>query len=200
VLTGEIERGSAQSINAVIWFCDLRGFTQLSDHLGRDDLIALLNQYLEILAQPVQECGGQILKFLGDGFLATFDLTGKDSAAVCSDALNAAVALRNDFAAFTETRERTGEPTLGFGLSLHVGEVSYGNIGTDDRLDFTVVGPAVNEASRIQDLCRPLQKDILVSQAFRNMVDTSRYRLESTGHYELRGVSAGQELFTLASI
>ncbi len=200
VLTGEIERGSAQSINAVIWFCDLRGFTQLSDRLGRDDLIALLNQYLEILARPVQEGGGQILKFLGDGFLATFDLTGKNSATVCGDALNAAVALRNDFAAFTEIRERAGKPTLGFGLSLHVGEASYGNIGTDERLDFTIVGPAVNEASRIQDLCRPLQKDILVSQAFRTMVDTSRYRLESAGHHELRGVSAGQELFTLVAI
>lgn len=199
VLTGEIERGSARSIDAVIWFCDLRGFTELSDRLDRDELIALLNQHLEILARPVQEHGGQILKFLGDGFLATFDLTDKDPMAVCNDALAAAVALRASFAAFGRTRLETAKPTLGFGLSLHVGEVSYGNIGTDDRLDFTIVGRAVNEASRIQDLCRPLKQDLLISQDFQRLVDTSHFRLESIGSYELRGVRSSQQLFTLAA-
>lgn len=198
VLTGEIERGSAQSINAVVWFCDLRGFTQLSDRLDRDELIELLNQHLEILARPVEDRGEQILKFLGDGFLATFDLTDKDPAAVCSDALDAAVELRASFAAFSRTRAQAAKPTLGFGLALHVGEVSYGNIGTDNRLDFTIVGPAVNEASRIQDFCRPLKRDLLISKAFYEMVDQSRFHLASIGTYELRGVSSSQELFTLA--
>jgi adenylate cyclase len=199
VLTGEIERGSARSIDAVIWFCDLRGFTHLSDRLDRDELVALLNQHLEILARPVQEHGGQILKFMGDGFLATFDLTEKDPAAVCKDALAAALELRTSFAAFSRTRVEAAKPTLGFGLALHVGEVSYGNIGTDDRLDFTIVGRAVNEASRIQDYCRPLKRDLLISRAFQRLVDRSPFRLESIGDYELRGVSSAQELFTLAA-
>jgi len=199
VLTGEIERGSARSIDAVIWFCDLRGFTQLSDRLERDDLVALLNQHLEILARPVQEQGGQILKFMGDGFLATFDLTDKDPTAVCHAALAAAVDLRASFAAFAQTRVEAAKPTLGFGLALHVGEVSYGNIGTDDRLDFTVVGRAVNEASRIQDLCRPLKRDLLISRDFQRLVNNSPFRLETIGSYELRGVSSSQELFTLAA-
>lgn len=197
VLTGEIERGSAQSINAVIWFCDLRGFTQLSDQLDRNELIELLNQHLETLADPVQERNGQILKFLGDGFLATFDLTDKNPAIVCESALDAAVAVRANFAGFNQTRREARQPTLGFGLALHVGEVFYGNIGTDHRLDFTVVGPSVNEASRIQDCCRPLKQDLLISRAFQEMVDRSRYQLTSIGTHELRGVSSSQELFAL---
>jgi len=199
VLTGEIKRGAARSIEAVVWFCDLRGFTQLSDRLDRDELIALLNQHLEILARPVRDHGGQILKFLGDGFLATFDLTDKDPTAVCHAALAAAVDLRASFAAFGRSRDETAKPTLGFGLALHVGEVSYGNIGTDDRLDFTVVGRAVNEASRIQDLCRPLKRDLLISRDFQRLVDNSHFRLESIGLHELRGVSSSRELFTLAA-
>jgi adenylate cyclase len=199
VLTGEIERGATRSIEAVIWFCDLRGFTQLSDRLDRDELIALLNQHLEILARPVRDHGGQILKFLGDGFLATFDLTDKDPAAVCNDALATAVELRASFVAFSRTRVEAAKPTLDFGLALHVGEVSYGNIGTDDRLDFTIVGRAVNEANRIQDFCRPLKQDLLISRTFQRLADRSYFRLESIGDYELRGVSSSQELFTLAA-
>jgi len=106
VLTGEIERGSVQTINAVVWFCDLRGFTQLSDRLDRDGLIELLNQHLEVLARPVSVRGGEILKFLGDGFLATFDLTHKDAVAVCNETLAAAAELRASFAAFSRERAR----------------------------------------------------------------------------------------------
>lgn len=199
VLTGEIERGSARSIDAVVWFCDLRGFTQFSDRLDRDELIRMLNQHLEVLARPVQDRGGQILKYLGDGFLATFDLTDRAASAVCNNALEAAMELRCDFAEFSRSRDQAGMPTMGFGLALHVGQVSYGNIGTDSRLDFTVVGRAVNEASRIQDLCRPLKQDLLISQTFREMVDRSRFHLHSLGTHPLRGVSSSQELFTLAT-
>ncbi len=197
VLRGEIERGSTQTIKAVIWFCDLRGFTDLADTLPRDELIDLLDEYLEAMARPVHENGGQILKFIGDGFLATFDLTALNGQVVCRNALKAAAELRTNFAEFNQARLKADKPILDFGLALHVGEVFYGNIGANNRLDFTVVGPAVNEASRIQDLCRPLGYDVLISRTFCDIVWTSHNKLASLGTHKLRGVRSSQELFTL---
>jgi len=197
VLTGEIERGSAEAIRAVIWFADLRGFTRLTDSLPRDVLVATLDDYLEAMAAPVHANNGQILKFMGDGLLATFDLTGRDQTAVCREALAAAAELRAAFPAFNEAREADGKPVMEFGLALHLGEVFYGNIGASDRLDFTVIGPAVNEASRIQALCRPLDRSILLSGTFHEAAG-SKHGLESLGFHELRGVREPQELFGLA--
>ena len=197
VLTGSIERGSAEAIRAVIWFSDLRGFTKLTDSLPRDVLVATLDDYLEAMAAPVQTNNGQILKFMGDGLLATFDLTGRDDAAVCRDALAAAKALRSAFPVFNNARKANGKPVMDFGLALHLGEVFYGNIGASDRLDFTVVGPAVNEASRIQALCRPLDRNVLVSSTFQETVG-SESALESLGFHALRGVREPKELFGLA--
>lgn len=197
VLTGEIERGACQAINAVIWFCDLRGFTQASNTLERDALIGLLNDYLEVMARPVREQGGQILKFMGDGFLATFELRNGDDRAVCGHALEAAKDLRAYFADLNKQRETAGEPVLNFGLALHIGEVLYGNIGADGRLDFTVVGPAVNAASRIQDLCRPLGKDVILSQQFGHIVGIPPGAPASLGEHSLRGMPEQQELFCL---
>ena len=196
VLTGAIERGSAETIRAVIWFSDLRGFTRLTDTQPREVLIAALDDYLEAMAAPVQANNGQILKFMGDGLLATFDLTGRDDAAVCRDALAAAAQLRDAFPATNAAREADGKPVMDFGLALHLGEVFYGNIGASDRLDFTVVGPAVNEASRIQSLCRPLERNVLISSAFRETAG-SQVGLESLGFQALRGVREPQELFGL---
>ena len=196
VLTGAIQRGTAEAIRAVIWFSDLRGFTKLTDSQPREVLIETLDVYLEAMAAPVQANNGQILKFMGDGLLATFDLTGRDEAAVCRDALSAAAALRLAFPVFNEERRAAGKPTMDFGLALHLGEVLYGNIGASDRLDFTVVGPAVNEASRIQSLCKPLDCSILVSRAVRETAGDDS-GLESLGFHELRGVRQPQELFKL---
>ena len=198
VLTGEIERGSIQTIQAVIWFCDLRGFTQLADTLPRDQLIEILDDYFDAMAGPVQANRGQILKFMGDGFLATFDLTAVQEEEVCRHALKAAAELRTEFTRFNQGRQATDKPVMDFGLSLHLGDVFYGNIGASNRLDFTVVGPAVNEASRIQALCRPLGCNILISSAFHEMASTSQGELVSLGAHRLRGVRAPQELFTLA--
>ncbi|MDX1574728.1 MAG: adenylate/guanylate cyclase domain-containing protein [Kiloniellales bacterium] len=198
VLTGAIERGSAEAIRAVIWFSDLRGFTELTDRLPRDVLIATLNDYLEAMAAPVQANNGQILKFMGDGMLAVFDLTGRDDAAVCRDALAAAAELRAAFPALNEARKAAENPIMDFGLALHLGDVFYGNIGASERLDFTVVGPAVNEASRIQALCRPLECNILVSSTFQRAAG-SKLGLESLGFHALRGVREPQELFGLPS-
>jgi adenylate cyclase len=197
VLTGAIERGSAEAIRAVIWFSDLRGFTRLTDTLPRDVLIAALNDYLEAMAAPVQANNGQILKFMGDGLLATFDLTGRDDAAVCQGALAAAAEMRAAFPALNEGRKATGSPIMEFGLALHLGQVFYGNIGASERLDFTVVGPAVNEASRIQALCRSLERNILISSTFQETAGSKR-ELESLGFHALRGVREPRELFGLA--
>ncbi|MEZ5670795.1 MAG: adenylate/guanylate cyclase domain-containing protein [Alphaproteobacteria bacterium] len=196
VLTGAIERGSAETIRAVLWFSDLRGFTRLTDRLPRDALIETLDDYLEAMARPVHDNGGQILKFLGDGLLAVFDLTGRDSAAVCREALNAAAALRTDFPGFNAARAEAGKPVMDFGLALHLGDVLYGNIGAVGRLDFTVVGPAVNEASRIQALCRPMERNVLISSSFRDSLGAAG-GLQSLGFHPLRGVAEPQELFTL---
>jgi adenylate cyclase len=196
VLTGEIERGSAEAIRAVIWFSDLRGFTRLADTLPRDALIEMLDDYLEAMARPVHDNHGQILKFMGDGLLATFDLTARDETAVGRDALKAAAELRRAFPAFNEARKGAGKPVMDFGLALHLGEVLYGNIGASDRLDFTVVGPAVNEASRIQALCRSLERNVLISSTFREIAGGG---LESLGFHALRGVREPQELFTLGA-
>ena len=197
VLTGAIERGSAEAIRAVIWFSDLRGFTKLTDRLPRDVLIATLNDYLEAMAAPVQANNGQILKFMGDGMLATFDLTGRDDAAVCRDALAAAAELHTAFPALNEARKAAGNPIMDVGLALHLGDVFYGNIGASERLDFTVVGPAVNEASRIQALCKSLERNILISSTFQQAAGSTD-GLESLGFHALRGVREPQELFGLA--
>jgi len=196
VLTGAIARGSAEAIRAVIWFADLRGFTSLTDSLPRDVLVATLDDYLEAMAAPVHANNGQILKFMGDGLLATFDLTGRDERTVCRDALAAAADLRAAFPTFNKARKAAGKPVMEFGLALHLGEVFYGNIGASDRLDFTVIGPAVNEASRIQALCKPLDRSVLVSRTFHESAGGGD-ALESLGSHTLRGVREPQELFGL---
>jgi adenylate cyclase len=197
VLTGAIDRGSVETIRAVLWFCDLRGFTRASDRLPRGELIETLDDYLELMAGPVHENHGQILKFLGDGFLATFDLTALDGEAVCRNALKAASELREAFPAVNAAREAAGKPVMDFGLALHLGDVLYGNIGASDRLDFTVIGPAVNEASRIQSLCRALDRNVLISASFHEIACSCHGELESLGFHAFRGVREPQELFTL---
>jgi len=197
VMTGAIDRGSVETIRAVVWFCDLRGFTRMSDTLPGQELVDLLDDYLELMAEPVQDNKGQILKFMGDGFLATFDLTKLDGEAVCMNALKAASELRAAFPRVNAERKEAGKPVMEFGLALHLGDVLYGNIGARERLDFTVVGPAVNEASRIQNLCRPLERNVLISAAFHEIACACHGELESLGFHALRGVREPQELFTL---
>ncbi|MDH3231915.1 MAG: adenylate/guanylate cyclase domain-containing protein [Alphaproteobacteria bacterium] len=197
VLTGAIDRGSVETIRAALWFCDLRGFTRVSDRLPGDELVETLDDYLELMAGPVHANNGQILKFLGDGFLATFDLTALDGETVCRNALKAAAELRTAFPPFNEARQEAGKAVMDFGLALHLGDVLYGNIGASDRLDFTVIGPAVNEVSRIQALCRPMERNTLISAAFHEVARSSQDELISLGFHALRGVREPQELFTL---
>ena len=198
VLTGEIDRHSVRSIQAVIWLCDLRGFSRIASRSSQDELIELLDDYLEIMARPVLDHRGQILKFMGDGFLATFDLESDSREAVCANALNAAEEVVTMLPTFNAKRRDEAKQTVDLGVAIHLGEVLYGNIGTRDRLDFTVVGSAVNEASRIEALCRPLRRKVLLSSAFHEAAAACSGSMISVGVHALRGIAEPQELFTIA--
>jgi len=198
VLTGEIDRHSVQRIQAVVWLCDLRGFSAVANRVPQEEVVEILDAYLEVMARPVLDNHGQILKFMGDGFLATFDLSLRDRQDVCINAVKAAAQLLANFPQFNAERRAAGKSTLDFGIALHLGEVLYGNIGTRERLDFTVVGSAVNEASRIEALCRPLRRKVLVSSAFHEAAVACGGRMISVGFHALRGIREPQELFTIA--
>ncbi|MDH3664927.1 MAG: adenylate/guanylate cyclase domain-containing protein [Alphaproteobacteria bacterium] len=184
ILSGQITRGSGESIPAAIWFSDLRGFTAMSESRSRDELLDLLNQFFDCLAAPVTERGGEILKFIGDAMLAIFPLADEDA---CAKALEAAIEAQASLEALNAERERNGETAIACGIALHAGEVMYGNIGSQSRLDFTVIGPAVNLASRIEGLCPDLGADILLSQAFADRLGGG-VPLESLGGHRLKGV------------
>ncbi|HWV53258.1 adenylate/guanylate cyclase domain-containing protein [Pseudorhodoplanes sp.] len=193
VLSGRIIRGVADRIDAAIWFSDLRGFTRVTDS-APEQVIPLLNDYADAAVSAIHAHGGDVLKLIGDGILAIF--TAEDRAQACAAALNCATDVRREVAALNARRAHDLLPVTDMYLGLHVGEVFYGNVGSRDRLDFTVVGPAVNEASRIAAMCRSVEQPVLVSQAFA-AVDGMRGRLVSIGRYALRGVERPQELFTL---
>ncbi len=197
VLSGAITRGSGETIDAVIWYCDLRDFTGLTDSLPSDQLLALLNDYFEIMAGAVTEAGGEVLKFVGDAMLAIFALTdGSDSnaAASCAKALAAARAARERLKAHNAERRAAGLPEIRYGLALHLGEVHYGNIGAPDRLDFTVIGPAVNHAARLEKLGSDLGHPITASASVAAVAPDA---LHSLGAHQLRGVAEPQEVFAL---
>ena len=197
VLAGTVQRGEVQGVEAVLLFTDLRGFTALADALPGRDLITLLDDCLDCMARPVISRGGEILKFLGDGLLAIFRIQDKSRDETCAVALEAAkeaLSLMKDLAA----RRGASKATPGLDIALHVGHVNYGNVGADARLDFTVIGPAVNEASRIERLCDELGRPLVMSQAFAKAADSSRDQLVSLGRHRLRGVRQETELFGLA--
>jgi adenylate cyclase len=193
VLSGRILRGLAEKIDTVIWFSDLRGFTRITD-TAPEQAIPLLNDYADVIVSAIHEHSGDVLELIGDGTLAIF--TATDRMHACTAALSAATAARDGIARLNERRLEQGKPVTDMYLGLHVGEVFYGNIGSRERLDFTVIGPAVNEASRIAAMCRSVDQPVLISSAFAN-VDGIKQRLVSVGRYALRGVAHPQELFTV---
>lgn len=193
VLAGSIARGSVEAISAVIWFCDLRGFTTLTDTMARDRVLALLNEYFEIMANAVAGEGGEVLKFIGDAMLAIFECGSvADSAEQCAAALRAARKVHGEIEERNHQRQTAGEPRINFGLALHLGEVSYGNIGAPDRLDFTVIGPAVNHATRLEKFASELGRHLVTSASFKS---AAKEPLESLGFHKLRGVHEPQEIF-----
>ena len=195
VLRGHIERGVAEQISAVLWFSDLQGFTRITDTAPPAEIIPLLNDYADAIVSALHGHGGEVLKFMGDGILAIFDTAVARDA--CRHALDAAADAIGRVAALNRRRAAASMPVTRFYLGLHVGEVFYGNVGSVDRLEFTVVGPAVNETSRIAAMCRALDQDVLLSSAFAEAAGPSARRLVSVGRYALRGVQRPQELYTL---
>jgi adenylate cyclase len=180
-----------ETINAVIWLSDLRGFTNLSESSPRDELIEILNCYFGPMCDAVEASGGEVLKFIGDSVLAIFP-TELDAAAACHRALAAAHAAQAAIAAENLLRAASGSPQIHYGLALHVGDVIYGNIGGDTRLDFKVIGPAVDLTSRIESMCKDLQRSPLLSAEF---VRASGVRAELLGEFALKGVGARQPIY-----
>lgn len=198
VLSGRIARGVAERISAVIWYSDLRGFTRITD-AAPHDVIPFLNDYADAIISSVHEAGGDVLKLIGDGVLAIFK--ADDPSTASASALRAEALMRAQVATVNARRSSQALPITDAYLSLHIGEVFYGNIGSKDRLDFTVVGPAVNEASRIAALCRSVEKDVLISSAFAAATQAEdRARFVGIGRYALRGVEKAQEFFTLERV
>jgi adenylate cyclase len=193
VLSGRIVRGIAERIDAVIWFSDLRGFTRITD-TAPDQVIPLLNDYSDAIVSAIHAYRGDVVKLIGDGTLAIF--TAEDRTHACGAALSAAIAARQSVAELKKRRASDGKPVTDMYLGLHVGEVFYGNVGSRERRDFTVIGPAVNEASRIAAMCRSVDQPVLMSAAFADVGNIKR-RLVSVGRYALRGVAHPQELFTI---
>ena len=196
VLAGKIGRGVAEKISAALWYSDLRDFTRIADRAEPRHIIPFLDDYAEVVISAIHAHGGDVLKLIGDGVLAVF--TADTTVLACGSAMASEAALRQHLARLNQRRAFEELPTTEVYLGLHVGEVFYGNIGSKERLDFTVVGPAVNEVSRIAALCRSADRELLVSEAFaRAMSETEREQLVSVGRYALRGVERPQELFTL---
>lgn len=187
VLAGAIRRGDRRHIEAAILFSDLRGFTTLSERLGEEDMFAALDRYFEAVVEAVRDAGGDVLKFLGDGILAIFPVESSRTAA-CRAALQAVGHARQKLAGAAAA---DGAP-LAFVATLHVGQVVYGNIGSPDRLDFTVLGPAVNLVSRLEGLAKQLDRPLLCSAAFAAALGPP---LAPLGRFPLKGVAEPQEVF-----
>jgi adenylate cyclase len=196
VLHGKISRGVTEQINAVLWFSDLRGSTAIAESISPDEIIPFLNDYAQAAIDAIHDAGGDVLKLIGDGVLAMF--TGQNLAHAKRAALRAEHRFRLNMITLNATRGAEGRAVTSAYVGLHVGEVFYGNIGHDDRLDFTVVGPAVNEVSRIASMCRSVDRELLVSAAFRDGLDAAgQHYLLSTGRFALRGIGRAQDLYTL---
>ena len=195
ILNGAIRRGDGEEIRAVLWFSDLRDFTGLNERLPPDQLLELLNNYFQLVGNALAAHGGEILKFVGDGVMAYFP--AEDALflpMVTAGALNAARQVIGDIEAANEARAAGGAEPVRFGIGLHVGTVTFGNVGTEDRLDFTVIGSAVNRASRLEGLTKALGVEVCASADFN---DVCAQPMKSLGTHRLRGVPKPVEIFTL---
>ena len=191
ILAGATRRGTGTTVRAAIMICDLRDFTHISDNWPRDDVIDLLNGYFDAISEPIARHGGEILKFMGDGLLAIFPLSEPNA---CANLLHAVSEARQSMIALNQKSNEAGRAPLNFGIGVHVGDVMYGNIGSTTRLDFTVIGPAVNMAARLEALTKQLGKNVLLSHAFADLVK-SDFDLERVGEHRVRGFNDPIELF-----
>ncbi|MDE5444533.1 adenylate/guanylate cyclase domain-containing protein [Bradyrhizobium sp. CSA207] len=194
VLAAPLRRDLGETIQAALLYADLRGFTTLSETNPPADVIAALDAWFDRIAGAVHAFGGEVLKFIGDGVLAIFPVVDAERRRACDSALRAAGAAKAGMAHLNEERRSQGLPPLAFGAALHLGEMLWGNIGAADRLDFTAIGPAVNLASRLEGLCKPLGQTVLVSGTLAAETDIP---LVTLGMHSLRGIAAPCEVFAL---
>ncbi len=196
IFSGAIHRGEGEVIHSVVWFCDLRGFTALSEAEPLGEVIALLDDFFDRMAAPVVARGGEILKFIGDAMLAIFPCAAS-AGAIC-EACDEAVAAAEDaiagVEALNEARAARGKAPVHCGIAVHVGEVMYGNVGAANRLDFTVIGPAVNLVTRLGRLGAELEQPIVVSAS---VTRASRRQFRSLGRHKLKGITESQDTFTV---
>lgn len=193
IIAGKIHRGDTDSIRAVVWFSDLRGFTALASTIPPNALIRVLNDVFECQVAAIEKRGGEVLKFIGDGLFAIFPIEGTDKTPgqLCDCALEAADDAFQRLRALNVTRAGRGEAPIRFGLALHLGEIAYGNIGSAGRLDFTCIGPAVNVAARLEGLTGKLERPLVVSADFAKLASRA---MASLGSFELKGVTGTQEV------
>ena len=196
VLSGMIKRGDADTINAALWFSDLREFTRLTETLPAHELLKILNDYFEFIAAAVTARGGEILRFIGDAMLIVFPIDEHVSPrSACQAALEAAHDAQQSIASLNHIRRRNGREEIRFGLGLNVGEVIYGNVGAPDRLDFTVMGPAVNRTARLESLSKELGMIVLLSREFAELIDSpSKY----LGDFPVKGIEKPLAVFAPA--
>ena len=193
ILDGATRRGSGTTVGAAILICDLRDFTHISDLWPRDDVIELLNGYFDAMSEPIEKFGGEILKFMGDGLLAIFPLSDPDA---CTNLLSAIGEAQTHLKTLNEDNIARGHDPLGYGIGVHVGDVMYGNIGSKSRLDFTVIGPAVNIASRLESLTKLIKRPVLMSEQFVSMAGGPA-NFESIGAQTLRGLETPINVYAL---
>ncbi|MDP6572667.1 MAG: adenylate/guanylate cyclase domain-containing protein [Rhodospirillales bacterium] len=193
VLDGHIQRGDAETLNAAIWYSDLRGSTAMADGMPPAEFLGVLNAYFECTAGAVLDHGGEVLRFIGDAVLAIFPIDGPGGGERAARmAIAAATDAEGRMARVNAERAEGGEHGLEFGLGLHVGELMFGNIGVPERVEFSVIGPAANEVARLEDLTKELDRRVVMSAAFARLLPRE---CESLGRHRLRGVSAEQEVF-----
>jgi len=195
VLKGLVKRGDGETIHAALWFSDLRDFTALTEALPAEKVLAMLNAYFEHVEAAVTPRGGEILRFIGDAMLIVFPAqTRREVDAACRAAVDAALDAFAALATLNHRRRRAREPEIQFGVGLNVGEVIYGNVGAPARLDFTVMGPAVNRTARLEGLTKALGVPLLMSAEF---VAHLELPVRSLGAHEMKGVPRPQEVYAL---
>lgn len=192
---GTVQRGERRTLEAVVMFTDLRGFTALSETATEEETLDALNSYFEVVVQAVESRGGDVLKFMGDGILSVFAIgDGGGRTDQCRQAAEAAAAVLTGLATLNAAREAAGQPPLDIGIGINAGQVIYGNIGSPGRLDFTVLGSAVNLASRIEGLTKTVGERVLATEM---VAEASPEMFETRGRHVVRGVEEPIEVFGL---
>jgi adenylate cyclase len=198
VLAGMIKRGDADVINAALWFSDLRNFTHLTETLPTEQILEMLNEYFEFVSAAVTARGGEILRFIGDAMLIVFPIDDNMcNRAACNAAIDAAIDAQSTLETLNHRRRRHGRPAIEFGVGLNIGEVIYGNVGAPDRLDFTVMGPAVNRTARLESLTKELGCNILFSHKFSELIEIPS---EFLGQHEMKGIAEPQAVYALCQV